>query len=193
MQLQDGDVLVVGAGNSGAEIAVEVARTHRTYVSGRSPGAIPFRMNLVLARLLLDGVFHHMLTLDTPFVRRAKAAGHGTTPLVRVREAEMAAAGIERLGRTVGVRDGRPLLEDGRALDVQNVVWCTGFEPGFDFIDLPIFDAHGPVHERGIVSSQPGLYFLGLHFQYAMSSSMANGVSRVESPFVVRFARATTQ
>ena len=177
-QLAEGDVLVVGAGNSGAEIAVEVVRTHRTYVSGRSPGAMPFGMNRLTARVLLGGVFHHVLTVDTPFGRRARARGHGTTPLIRVREREMAAAGVERVGRTVGVQGGLPLLEGGRTLAVRTVIWCTGYAPGFDFIDLPIFGEHGPVQERGIVPGQPGLYFVGLHFQYAMSSSMVHGVSR---------------
>jgi putative flavoprotein involved in K+ transport len=177
-QLSEGDVLVVGAGNSGAEIAVEVVRSHPTYVSGRSPGAMPFRMNRLTARLLLGGVFHHVLTVDTPFGRRARARGHGTTPLIRVREPEMAAAGVERVGRTVGVRDGLPLLDDGRTLAVRTVIWCTGYAPGFDFIDLPIFGEHGPVQERGMVPGQPGLYFVGLHFQYALSSSMVHGVSR---------------
>ena len=75
--------------------------------------------------------------------------------------------------------DGRPLLEDGRVLDVSNVIWCTGFHPGFSWIDLPIFDEQGdPKHEKGIVGSEPGLYFIGLHFQYSMSSGMIHGVER---------------
>lgn len=192
-QLQDGDVLVVGAGNSGSEIAVEVVRSHRTYVSGRSPGSVPFRMNLLTGRLVLGGVFHHVLTVDTPFGRRVKARGHGTTPLIRVRETEMAAAGIERVGRTAGVRDGLPVLEDGRVLDVRNVIWCTGFVPGFDFIDLPIFGEDGPIQERGVVASHPGLYFVGLHFQYAMSSSMVQGVSRDAERVAKAIAAATAR
>ena len=84
-----------------------------------------------------------------------------------------------RVPRTAGVRDGRPLLDDGRVLDVANVVWCTGFEPGFSWIDLPVFDAHGePEHQRGVVAAAPGLYFVGLHFLYAMSSTMIHGVGR---------------
>jgi putative flavoprotein involved in K+ transport len=58
------------------------------------------------------------------------------------------------------------------------VVWCTGFASNFEWIDLPIFGQHGPLQERGLVPSEPGLYFVGLHFQYALSSSMVQGVSR---------------
>jgi putative flavoprotein involved in K+ transport len=70
------------------------------------------------------------------------------------------------------------LLEDGRVLEVANVVWCTGFHPGFSWIDLPIFEAEEPMHERGVVGSEPGLYFVGLEFLYAMSSVMVHGVGR---------------
>ena len=75
--------------------------------------------------------------------------------------------------------DGLPLLEDGRVLDVSSVVWCTGFDAGFSWIDLPVFDADGePKHEGGIVPGEPGLYFVGLHFLYAFSSEMIHGVGR---------------
>jgi putative flavoprotein involved in K+ transport len=197
-QLPDGDVLVVGAGNSGAEIALELVRGRRTLLSGRFPGVVPFRMEGLAARLLLArlvfGMFHHVLTMDTPVGRRVRGTGAaGTTPLIRVKPRDLLAAGVEPLPRTVGVRDGLPLLEDGRTVDVRSVIWCTGFSPTFDWIDLPIFGQHGPLHERGVVASQPGLYFVGLHFQYALSSSMVQGVSRDAERIVraIAGARAT--
>jgi putative flavoprotein involved in K+ transport len=71
------------------------------------------------------------------------------------------------------------VLEDGRDLEVANVIWCTGSEPDFDWIDLPVLaEDGGPVHDRGIVASEPGLYFVGLVFQYALSSSLVGGVGR---------------
>jgi putative flavoprotein involved in K+ transport len=76
------------------------------------------------------------------------------------------------------VRDGLPVLEDGRVLDVANVVWCTGFDPSYSWIDLSIFDEGKPVHERGVVADEPGLYFVGQYFQYAASSGMVQGVGR---------------
>ena len=73
----------------------------------------------------------------------------------------------------MGVRDGLPVLEDDRVLDVANVVWCTGFRTDFGWIDLPVFDPEGqPRHYRGVVDSEPGLYFLGLVFQYSLSSDV---------------------
>jgi putative flavoprotein involved in K+ transport len=100
-------------------------------------------------------------------------------PRIRVKAADIAAARVEWVPRVTGVRNGLPLLEDGRTLDVKNVIWCNGFSAGFDWIDLPVFDDHGyPKHESGIVPDQPGLYFLGLPFLHSMSSSMIHGVGR---------------
>jgi putative flavoprotein involved in K+ transport len=185
-QLSDGGVLIVGAGNSGAEIGLEIARFgHPTFMSGRATGQIPFRVGgalgrLVLAPLLFRIVFHRVLTVDTPMGRAARSKMiHKGTPLIRTREADLAAVGVTRVSRTVGTRDGRPLLEDGRVLDVANVIWCTGFDPGLSWIDLPIFDEKGePRHQRGIVTDQPGMFFVGQHFLYSMSSMMIHGVGR---------------
>jgi putative flavoprotein involved in K+ transport len=83
------------------------------------------------------------------------------------------------VARVAGVRDGKPLLADDRVLDVKNVIWCTGYHPGFSWIDLPIFGEDGrPVHDRGIVSRVPGMYFVGLHFLYSMTSATLVGVGR---------------
>jgi putative flavoprotein involved in K+ transport len=184
-QLQDGDVLVVGAGNSGAEVALEAVREHRTWMAGRDTGHVPFRIEglagrLLLVRLVLRVLFHRILTVSTPMGRRArpKMLRRGG-PLVRIKPRDLAAAGVLRVPRVAGVRDGRPLLEDGRTLDVANVVWCTGYHPGFSWIDLPVFEPDGlPRHERGVVPEMPGLFFVGLHFLYAVSSEMIHGVGR---------------
>jgi putative flavoprotein involved in K+ transport len=184
-QLREGPVLVVGAGNSGAEIALEAAPHHRTFLAGRDVGHVPFRVDgqlarFVLWRLVLRVLFHRVLTVATPMGRRMRPKVlHVGGPLVRTKPRDLDAAGVERLPRVVGTRKGLPLLEDGRVLDVANIVWCTGFHPGFSWIDLPVFDANGePRHERGIVGSEPGLFFVGLHFLYAFSSTMIHGVGR---------------
>ncbi len=182
-QLPAGDVLVVGAGNSGADIALEVSRTHRTFLSGRHPGQVPWRIETVAARpldLVVFFAFSHVLTLKTPVGRRLrpKALAH-SGPLIRVKAADLEAAGVQRVPRTTRVEAGKPVLEDGRPLEVASVVWCTGYRPDYAWIDLPVLDDDGhPLHDRGISTTQPGLYFLGLVFQYALSSSMIHGVGR---------------
>src|SRR6185369_501103 len=144
-QLRPGPVLIAGAGNSGAELALEVARGgHPTLMAGRDTGEAPIRMDgflarTVLARLLFRVVFHRVLTIRTPMGRKARPhILHKGHPLIRVKNRQLAAVGVERVPRLAGVREGRPQLEDGRVLDVANVLWCTGFDPGFDWIDLPI-------------------------------------------------------
>jgi putative flavoprotein involved in K+ transport len=196
-QLQEGAVLVVGAGNSGAEIALEVSRTHPTYQSGRPSGQIPVRHGPAAARFffpVVRFVGHHVLTLRTPIGRKAQPrfVSH-SAPLVRVKLKDLAAAGVEQVPRTVGIEVGSPALEDGRVLDVSNVIWCTGFREEFLWIDLPIFDEkERPLHERGVVIGEPGLYFVGMPFQYALSSDVLPGVGRDAEYIAMHIARNLT-
>ena len=77
------------------------------------------------------------------------------------------------------VRNGYPVLENGRVLEVSNVIWCTGYTPYYDWIDLSLPTHNGrPIHDRGIVESCPGLYFVGLLFLYSLSSALVGGVGR---------------
>jgi putative flavoprotein involved in K+ transport len=181
-QLVDGGVLVVGAGNSGAEIALEVSATHDTYLSGRHPGSEPTRAGTVPDRLLLPlawFLLSHLVTVRTPIGRKLRPKVKEGTPLARVRPKDLEAAGVVRVPRTAGTESGMPVLEDGRMLDVTNVIWCTGFRPDFGWIDLPVFDEDGePMHDRGVVAAEPGLYFVGRPFLYGFTSSLIGGVGR---------------
>ncbi|MFL5614955.1 MAG: flavin-containing monooxygenase [Gemmatimonadaceae bacterium] len=185
-QLRAGPTLLVGAGNSAAEIGLELARHGiTTSISGRDTGHLPYSIDSFVGRhvmgpIVMKLVFHRILTTDTKPGRKARPSGlPHAAPLIRVKPKDLAGVGVERVPKTVGVKNGMPLLEDGRVLNVANVIWCTGFEPGFSWIDLPVFGEHGePLHERGVSSTELGLYFLGLNFLYAMSSSMIHGVSR---------------
>jgi len=184
-QLRPGGVLLAGAGNSGAEIAFEVARERPTWISGRDTGHVPFRVDglaarLFMTRLLFRVVFHHLLTVSTPLGRaaRRRMLAQGA-PLIRVKPKDLAAAGVQRVPRIRGVVNGLPSLEDGRVLDVANIIWCTGFGNGLSWIDLPIFEPDGePRHQSGIATDEPGLYFVGLHFLHSFSSTMIHGVAR---------------
>jgi len=136
-QLQAGSVLVVGAGNSGGEIAVEVVTEHPTWLAGKESGHVPFRIEHAPARfvflpLMFRFIGHRVLTVRTPIGRkmRPRLLSHGA-PLVRVKPKDIAAAGIERVPRVVGVRDGLPLLQANCGLEAANLNWCTGFRPVF--------------------------------------------------------------
>jgi putative flavoprotein involved in K+ transport len=182
-QLQEGTVLVVGAGNSGAEVAIEMARTHEVLLSGSDTGAIPFRPESVVGRVLMPFIgrviFHRVLTTKTPIGRKVRPKWISSgEPLIRVKPKDLIAAGVARVPRVAGIQDGSPLLEDGRAVTVANVVWCTGFHAGFSWIDLPVLGPQEPLHKDGIVGSEPGLYFLGLKFLSSVSSEQIQGVGR---------------
>ena len=185
-QLQEGAALVVGAAHSGGDIAYEVARAgHRTLLSGRDTGQIPFDIEGRSARFvfpLLAFVATRILTVSTPIGRKAKGTirAHGG-PLLRVKRSDLEAAGVERIfERTVGVRDGKPVLEDGRVVDVANVIWCTGFRNEYRWIRVPLpLDADGfPEQVRGAVPSSPGLYFVGMPFLHSFASMLIIGAGR---------------
>src|SRR5829696_6093583 len=197
-QLEEGAVLVVGVGNSGAEIAFEVSRTHPTYLSGKPKGQIPIPHGPAAARFffpVLRFVGHHVLTLKTPIGRKvhSRFISSHSAPLIRVKLKDLAAAGVKQVPRTVGMEGGRPTLEDGRVLDVSNVIWCTGFREEFSWIDLPIFGEDGrPLHERGVVVGEPGLYIVGLRFQYAATSDVLPGVGRDAEYIATHIAKRIT-
>jgi len=193
-QLRDGGVLVVGAGNSGADISLELSGTRPTWLSGPVRGHIAPDIDTWIARHIAFPMVRfigvHVLTLRTPMGRKAieKMASQGD-PLVRVKPKQLVAAGVQRVPKTVAARDGLPVLEEGGVLDVANVIWCTGFSHDLSWIDLPIFGEDGrPMHERGVVTSEPGLYFVGLPFQFAVGSDVLPGVGR-DAAYVVKQLR----
>jgi putative flavoprotein involved in K+ transport len=184
-QLREGPVLVVGASHSGGDISYEVACAgFRTMLSGPDRGEFPivpesraYRILFPLGRFLATRV----LSLSTPIGRkiRGSARSHGA-PLIRVRRAELEAAGIERVvEKTVAAADGKPVLDDGRVLDVANVIWCTGFRYEHSWIRFPVpLDADGfPDQRRGAAPSLPGLYFTGMLFLHSFASMLVLGAA----------------
>jgi putative flavoprotein involved in K+ transport len=186
-QLPAGDVLVVGAGNSGAEISVELAAAgRRVRLSGRDVGRIPF-----FGSRLSWWFFSNVLTSESRLGRKFIESGKGGgTPLIRLTLKDILQAGVDRVPRTDGVAGGKPKLEDGRILDVDAVVWATGFGPDFGWIELPIFGKDSyPVHHRGVAEREAGLYFLALPFQHTLTSALIGGVG-VDARYVAEHLRS---
>jgi putative flavoprotein involved in K+ transport len=172
-QLPDGDVLVVGAGNSGAQIALELSASRHTWLSGPDTGSIPRR---ILGRDVYRWLWPTLLQVPVRMAgRRMADRMFAGDPLVGMSAKDLNRATLTRTGKVVAVRDGLPVLDDGRAIDVAAIVWCTGYRPDFSWIEL---------HERGLVPQAPGLAFLGLRYQYRMSSSLLGGVGR-DAKFVI--------
>jgi putative flavoprotein involved in K+ transport len=182
-QLQDGPVLVVGLGNSGAEIALEVSRTHATTVAGKPGGELPVKHGRTAARYFLPVVRFvglHVLTLRNPIGRKAAPAflAHAA-PLIRTKSRDLVDAGVKLVPRVAGVQDGLPVLEDGTRLDVANVIWCTGYRDDFGWIDPSMLDDGAlPSQQRGVALGTPGLFFLGQEFMYSAASATLPGVCR---------------
>ncbi|MDI3213684.1 NAD(P)-binding domain-containing protein [Arthrobacter sp. AL12] len=182
-QLKPGPVLVVGVGNSGAEIALETSRTHETFLAGKPSGEIPFRHGRTAARFLIPVVRFagmHVLTTNTPVGRKAlpKMAGMAS-PLIRTRLADLGAAGVHLVPRVTGVQDGDVMLDDRERLPVANVIWCTGFTEAYPWLDITELPANWREQQhRGIVDALPGLYLLGNDLLFAAASDTFPGVCR---------------
>jgi putative flavoprotein involved in K+ transport len=195
-QLRPGPVLVVGASHSGPDIALEVAAKHPTVLSGPYRGEVPFDIEGRPARVIVRGLWfvaNHLLTVKTPLGRkvRPEVRAHGG-PLIRVKAKHLEAAGVEHAeAKTIGVRHGLPVLEDGRVVEAANVIWCTGFRLDFSWIDLVVGDDGYPLEDRGVVSSAPGLYFVGLPFQHSFASMLIGGVGR-DAAYVAKHIASRT-
>ncbi len=186
-EMSTGAVLVVGAGNSGAEIALDLTRStasgpeRAVYLAGRDVGHVPPMGRVIFPLMRLLGGAGVAL-----FERRLRGGGD---PLVRIRPDDLKAAGVQRLPRVVGIRDGYPLTDDGRTVEVNTVVWCTGFRPDHRFLNLPLLDVDGRLTHRRGVTEQPGVYIVGMRNQSSITSHLIGGVGRDAAYVVDHLAR----
>jgi putative flavoprotein involved in K+ transport len=191
-RLPEGKVLVVGAGNSGAQIALELAAAGRSeLLSGRDTGSLPRRL---LGRDIYDWLWPTLMrpSVDSALGRRLM---HGRLfagdPLVGMAPRALERPGLQRVGRALSAQDGFPLLEGyGTARNIRAIVWCTGFRPDYGWIELPVLGLDGrPMHRRGIATGIPGLGFVGMRFQYRMGSALLGGVGEDAAHVVEQIAR----
>lgn len=183
----DGDVLVVGAATSGIEIAIELSNTHKTYISGRPTFHIPDKLTRYAGELYWWFI-SNIITERTPVGRKAKKKlTHGGSPLIRVSADDLRAAGVENLPRVAASKDGFPMLEDNRIVKVRSVIWATGYKPDFSWIEPDVTDKSGwPLTRRGVSTVQKDLYFVGMPFQYGLTSGLVGGVGR-DAAYISKF------
>jgi putative flavoprotein involved in K+ transport len=169
-----GTTLVVGGGNTGFQIAEELSSTHDVVLAvGSRQTPLPQR---ILGRDLfwwltksgvinktvesrLGGRMQHRDTLIGSSPRRLRRR-HGVSIRPRV---------IEAQGKTVR-------FEDGGVLDVDAVIWATGYRSDYSWLDLPVLDGEGRVRHRRGVTDLPGVYFLGLYWQWTRGSALVGWV-----------------
>ena len=185
-QLPEGDVLVVGAGVSGVEIALEVSATRNTYIAGEPTFHIPDNVFKYFGRMYWWLVYS-LITVKTPVGKKARSRVlHGGGPLIGVSADDLDKAGIERLSRVTGVQHGFPEMEDGRIVRVSSIIWCTGFKPDFSWCMSDVTDETGwPRTDRGISLSYKGLFFMGMPFQFGLTSGLLGGVGR-DAAFIAK-------
>lgn len=186
-QLPPGRTLVVGAGQSGAEIALDIAtrsREHTVLLAGRDVGYLP-RWGTS------NAVYPPMQLFNRWGARQASKRLTGGDPLVRVRPGDFAEAGVARVSRVLGTREGMPLLAEGDAVEVTAVVWCCGLDPDFGWLRLPIFSGAGKLRQRRGVTDEPGLYVLGMPFQSTIGSHLVGGVGSDAKRVVDHLTRTT--
>lgn len=173
------NTLVVGAGTSGVEIAIELSASRPTMLSGRGTPHIPDLIFRFAGRLYW-WFANNILTIGTPIGRKVKPKIlSGGAPLISVSMVDIKEAGVEQLPRLSGVKDGLPQLEDGRIITVASIVWATGYRPDFSWIKFNESDNSGwPQTYRGVSAKFKGLYFVGMLFQYGLTSGLVGGVGR---------------
>jgi putative flavoprotein involved in K+ transport len=166
-------VLVVGGGNTGFQIAEELASTHEVHLSiGSRQTPLPQR---ILGRDLFRYLEATGLMGKTVESRIGQRMQHRET-LIGSSPRGARRRGIHLHGRSVDASGGEVRFDDRSGLTPGAVIWATGFVPDHTFVQLPVFDAGGRlVHQRGVTAA-PGLYFLGLPWQHTRGSALLGWV-----------------
>jgi putative flavoprotein involved in K+ transport len=173
-QIPDREVLVVGAANSGAGIAEDLAATHRVTLSqGSQIPHLPRRLVGKSLHFWGDRLGLIGAPLDSWRGRTQRGellVGPGLRTLARRHRIHLAS-------RTIDAQDRTLRFADGSQLDVDAVVWATGYRTDYSWIQLPVLDPTGaPIHRRGI-TDHPGLYFLGMKHQHSRGSALIHWVT----------------
>ena len=172
--LPEGTVLVVGGGNTGFQIAQELSATRPVHL------AVGSRQKPLPQRLLGRDLFWWLTKLgllrtsvESRMGRRMRERDFliGSSPRAARRR-----FGVDLKPRLVGVSGRTASFADGAEVDVDAVVWATGFRPDYSWIGLPVTDSDGRVRHRRGVTDAPGLYFLGLTWQHTRGSALLGWV-----------------
>jgi putative flavoprotein involved in K+ transport len=183
-------VLVVGAGNSGLQIAEELNQVRAVVLAASThPMAFPQRfagqdLFWWLSKLgLMDK------SADSAIARRVRARGD---LVIGTDRKQMARAGVEFRPRLHAADDNVATLSDGTTAEVDAVVWCTGFRPDYTWIDADVTDQRGQLrHTRG-ATKLPGLWVLGLPWQSTRGSSLLGFVQHDAAAIADQISGAAT-
>ena len=168
-----GTVLVVGGGNTGFQIAEELSASRRVALSvGSRQTPLPQRL---LGRDLFWWLTKSRLLATTVDSRLGRKLQDRDT-LIGSSPRRLGRLGVELKPRAVSASGRAVRFSDGSELELDTVIWATGYRPDYSWIDLPVFDPDGAVrHKRG-VTDVPGLSFLGLTWQHTRGSALLGWV-----------------
>jgi putative flavoprotein involved in K+ transport len=173
-QVPDGPVLVVGGGNTGFQIAEELARTHEVHLSvGSRQTPLPQRIAGRDLFRYLDALGLMRVSVESRLGQRLR---YRETLIGSSPRAARERHGIRLRGRTVDAQGSEVVFEEGGRLAPAAVIWATGFAVDHSWVQVPVFDdAARLMHHRGVTCA-PGLYFLGLTWQYTRGSALLGWV-----------------
>jgi putative flavoprotein involved in K+ transport len=194
-QITTAQVLIVGSGNSGVQICEDLARSKRfDMITLAVSGNITVPLEILGVSVFKIGKWLGALDArPTSWLGRKIAPADRGDPTIPPSPKQLSDIyGVELVGKVTGIDGSRLQCSDGRTVSLENlsIVWCTGFQQRHDFIEVidgkSVFDLCGrPIHDRGVVSAAPGLYFVGLRFQSTVSSHAIYGVGR-DAEFVAQ-------
>jgi putative flavoprotein involved in K+ transport len=182
-QLPDGEVLVVGGGNSGFQIAEELSSTRRVSLAvGQRVPALPQRLLGKDLFWWLSGVGFMRLSTDSRLGRKAAKRD----VLIGSSPKKIRRSGVALRNRLTKVAGRRAYFDDESEQEVDAVVWATGYRSDFSWIEIPA--VKGPdgriVHSRGVTVAR-GLFFLGLPWQHTRGSALI-GFVKEDAAFIAR-------
>ena len=169
----DGTVVVVGGGNTGFQIAKELSAAHSVHL------AIGSRQTPLPQRLLGRDLFWWLTKtglINKTVESRIGSRARDRDTLIGSSTRDVKRRGVKVKPRVVGASDRRLTFADGSELDVDAVVWATGYRSDYSWVDVPVFDQAGRVLHRRGVTDYPGLFFLGLTWQYTRGSALLGWV-----------------
>lgn len=176
-QLREGQTLIIGGGNSGMQIATELANDQKniSLSIGKNPKFLPYTLfnksifwwlsKLGIMRFTIDSKIGKKIKENDPII------GKEIKPLIKNKK-------IKIFSRTISATKDTVFFEDGQSIQPDNIIWATGFKNDYSWIDVDkaVFNNKGyPIHKRG-VTKEPGLYFIGLSWQYRRGSALLLGV-----------------